>query len=85
LARGLDVAEQQANYPVRRGCHEGSFVATALAALALGPSTSTPCLGGFAFAQGRCCMICKAGKACGDSCISRDKECHKGKGCASDG
>lgn len=32
-----------------------------------------------------CCKVCKAGKACGDSCISRDKTCHKGDGCACDG
>ena len=30
----------------------------------------------------RCCKICSTGKACGDSCISRDKTCHKGRGCA---
>ena len=32
-----------------------------------------------------CCKICHAGKACGDTCIARDKECHKGRGCACDG
>ena len=32
-----------------------------------------------------CCKICKAGKACGDSCISRDKKCNKPPGCACDG
>jgi SH3-like domain-containing protein len=32
-----------------------------------------------------CCKICSKGKACGDSCISRDKTCHKGVGCACDG
>lgn len=36
-------------------------------------------------AAGGCCKICKAGKACGDSCISAEKECHKGAGCACDG
>jgi hypothetical protein len=30
----------------------------------------------------QCCKICSAGQACGDSCISRDKICHKGRGCA---
>ena len=29
-----------------------------------------------------CCKYCKKGKPCGDSCISRSKTCHKGKGCA---
>ncbi len=32
-----------------------------------------------------CCKVCSAGKACGDSCISRSKQCHKGQGCACDG
>ena len=32
-----------------------------------------------------CCKICKKGKACGDSCIARDKKCHKPPGCACDG
>lgn len=32
-----------------------------------------------------CCKVCRAGKACGNSCISRAKECHKGTGCACDG
>jgi endonuclease YncB( thermonuclease family) len=31
-----------------------------------------------------CCMICRKGKACGDSCISRKKTCHKPPGCACD-
>ncbi|CAG0988154.1 hypothetical protein PLCT2_02309 [Planctomycetaceae bacterium] len=32
-----------------------------------------------------CCKICTTGKACGDSCISRNKTCHKGPGCACNG
>lgn len=31
-----------------------------------------------------CCKVCKKGKACGDSCISRSKICHKPTGCACD-
>ncbi|MBX3233051.1 MAG: hypothetical protein KIT84_12850 [Labilithrix sp.] len=30
----------------------------------------------------KCCSICDAGQACGNSCISRKKTCHKGRGCA---
>jgi hypothetical protein len=30
----------------------------------------------------RCCKICDTGQACGNSCISRNKQCHKGHGCA---
>lgn len=32
-----------------------------------------------------CCKICRAGKACGNSCISRSKTCHQPPGCACDG
>jgi len=31
-----------------------------------------------------CCVYCRKGKACGNSCISRYKQCHKGPGCACD-
>ena len=31
-----------------------------------------------------CCKHCHKGKACGNSCISRDKECHQPPGCACD-
>lgn len=32
-----------------------------------------------------CCKVCTTGKACGDTCISRDKVCRVGPGCACDG
>jgi len=32
-----------------------------------------------------CCKICKKGKACGDSCISKSYTCRKPAGCACDG
>ncbi len=32
-----------------------------------------------------CCKVCRKGKACGDSCIARDKTCRVGPGCACDG
>jgi hypothetical protein len=35
-------------------------------------------------AQG-CCKVCSNSQACGDSCISWDKMCHKGAGCACQG
>ncbi len=35
--------------------------------------------------QAYCCKKCRKGKACGDSCISRQKTCRKGAGCACDG
>ena len=55
----------------------------AAAFLTAAPSNFGPC-GSAAFAQAGCCKVCRAGKACGDSCIARDKTCHKGKGCACD-
>ena len=56
----------------------------AAALLTAAPATFDPC-GSAAVAAGGCCKRCSAGKACGDSCISRDKICHKGKGCACNG
>ena len=32
-----------------------------------------------------CCKVCKKGKACGNSCISKWKTCSKAPGCACDG
>ena len=29
-----------------------------------------------------CCKMCERGKACGNSCISRSRSCHKDAGCA---
>jgi hypothetical protein len=32
-----------------------------------------------------CCKVCRKGKACGDTCIARDKTCSVEPGCACDG
>lgn len=32
-----------------------------------------------------CCRVCREGKACGDSCISRTQTCNVGPGCACNG
>lgn len=32
-----------------------------------------------------CCKTCTKGKACGDSCIAKNKDCHQPAGCACDG
>lgn len=49
----------------------------------LGSASITPCIasGG----QAGCCKVCSKGKACGNSCIARDKQCHQPRGCACDG
>jgi hypothetical protein len=31
-----------------------------------------------------CCKTCHKGKACGDSCIAKDRRCHQPPGCACD-
>lgn len=57
-----------------------------LASIALfGVAAADTPLCGTAYAQRSCCKVCHAGKACGNSCISRDKECHQPRGCACDG
>jgi len=33
---------------------------------------------------GNCCRVCTTGKACGNSCIARDRQCHQPPGCACD-
>ena len=58
--------------------------ALVLGGFGLGPATIDQCA--MARAQGvACCKTCRAGKVCGDSCISRKEACKKGKGCACDG
>lgn len=34
---------------------------------------------------GGCCKVCKEGKPCGDTCISKSDTCHVGAGCACQG
>lgn len=51
-------------------------------------SISTPhddALGNVDDVSAKCCKVCRKGKACGDSCIAKSKQCHKGPGCACDG
>jgi hypothetical protein len=35
--------------------------------------------------SGSCCKVCRDGKACGDTCISKSSTCNKGGGCACNG
>lgn len=48
-------------------------------------TASTPLIGACSDSSGPCCKVCREGKACGDSCISRSDTCHVGSGCACDG
>jgi hypothetical protein len=34
--------------------------------------------------RSECCKVCDKGQAWGNVCISRAKNCHKGRGCACD-
>lgn len=57
----------------------------ALLGFATAPSLALePTLEAVDVAPRECCKVCHKGKACGDSCISRDRECHKPPGCACD-
>lgn len=38
-----------------------------------------------ALKQPVCCKVCTKGKACGNTCIARDKICHQPPGCACNG
>lgn len=40
--------------------------------------------GDMLLAQG-CCRVCRTGKACGNSCISRNYTCRQPRGCACNG
>lgn len=57
---------------------------TAMALMAAGTLGAAAPMCGTAFAQA-CCKICKAGKACGDTCIAKEHTCTKGQGCACNG
>lgn len=59
------------------------MVLAAVAFFTLSSASLTPCLASGGAAA--CCKVCSKGKACGDSCIARDKACHKGAGCACNG
>lgn len=56
---------------------EGLLLASAPAV----PSASAPAPP----AARRCCRVCRTGKACGNSCIARNKTCRVGRGCACNG
>ena len=44
---------------------------------AVAPAESLSCT-----PSAECCKVCRKGHACGNSCISRKYDCHKGRGCA---
>ena len=62
---------------------KGMAIALALMAAASMAGASPLC--GTAWAQQGCCKVCSKGKACGNSCIAKDRKCTKGKGCACNG
>lgn len=48
-------------------------------------SASAPMMTSCDDSTGVCCRVCREGKACGDSCIAKDKQCNAGPGCACNG
>jgi hypothetical protein len=63
-----------------------AFTVAAVLGFATAPSLALePTSEAIELAPKECCKICRKGKACGDSCIARDKKCHKPPGCACDG
>ncbi|TMB34269.1 MAG: MBL fold metallo-hydrolase [Deltaproteobacteria bacterium] len=54
-------------------------------ATAIGPQILRPDIAGApSHPLAGCCKVCSAGKACGNSCISRSYTCHRPPGCACD-
>lgn len=49
-----------------------------------GGSAREPSIRGAAASPMACCKVCTKGKACGNSCIAKDKKCHQPPGCACD-
>lgn len=47
-----------------------------------GPRSRAP---GTAESTSKCCRTCRAGKACGNTCIAADRVCRAAPGCACDG
>lgn len=45
----------------------------------------TACSDGPTGPSGTCCKVCRSGKACGDTCIAKDKTCNTSGGCACNG
>jgi hypothetical protein len=60
--------------------------ATAVADVAPSPTASSAMTDALQTCRPRdtCCKVCSKGQACGNSCISRTKNCHQPPGCACD-
>lgn len=67
----------------------GLVLATATASLGSSPDAAavviTPAAELGSETPMACCKTCTTGKACGDSCIAKNKDCHQPAGCACDG
>jgi hypothetical protein len=61
------------------------LILAAISVLTIVPLSLSDCgIGERAEAQVRCCKVCSKGKACGNSCIARDRACRQPRGCACD-
>ena len=71
----------------------GNSQATSIASIHRAPYTENHALAALGFSTSStgttktfvCCKVCTVGKACGNTCISRNDVCHIGPGCACDG
>jgi hypothetical protein len=61
------------------------LILAAISVLTIVPLSVSECrIGAAADAQRNCCRVCSKGKACGNSCIARDRVCRQPQGCACD-
>ncbi|MBK1634395.1 hypothetical protein [Rhodovulum adriaticum] len=63
----------------------GGAGAQAAATAGTDQATALRSLYGSHLIKAACCKVCRKGKACGDTCISRSYTCRKPPGCACDG
>lgn len=82
LGLGLGIALALGVSPPAAADTAGTAGADATLAVPVSGMTATP--GQMALAAS-CCKVCRAGKACGNSCIAKDRNCYQPPGCACDG
>lgn len=76
VARSFGTSYSQAAIPLPTSPPKTQVIPTVRV---LPSATATP-----VYAPRPCCKYCSKGKACGNSCIARNKVCHQPPGCACD-
>jgi hypothetical protein len=78
LGIGLPLSASASDVPTSFAfTNEASLVEHASAAARTAGASENACI-----PADKCCRVCSAGKACGNTCIQASKVCHKGRGCA---